>query len=196
MKKLYVFMLVSLAIVAFTISASSEKVAVVILELKENEIVQESKLPTSVEVIEDEAFEGTALIRIELSDKTVSVGERAFADISSLREIRIPFSTKHISSNAFEGSNRTTITAPANSYARAFARTHGLPFSPIAMLCASVQGITISALSVNRSTEVVETEAKTNFSPETQWRRIEELNITRTEELIANHVQGRAPPMA
>lgn len=197
MKKALPFILILLCTWAFTISlAIAERDPVIILELQEKDAITEAKLPASVKTIEDEAFEGTAIVKVELPDSVESLGERVFANITTLREIKIPFTTRHIASSAFDGSNRTTIIAPANSYARTFARTHGLPFSPIVMFCASVQDPSVSVLNVNRSTEVIETEAKANFSSETQWRRIEELNITRTEELIANHVQGRAPPMA
>lgn len=197
MRKALVFLFVLLGFLAFTSSfASAERGIAIILELPENEIITESKLPGSVEIIEDAAFEGTALIKVELPDTVVSIGERAFADISSLREIRIPHSTKQIASTAFEGSNRITITAPSNSYARTFAKNHGIPFSPIIMFCASTQTSSFSVFSVNRSTKVVENDDESVCRPETQWRRIEELCITRTEEIIANHVQGRSPPIA
>ena len=194
MRRMITFLLILLCGLAFTSYASAE-IETLVVELSEKGIIAEAKLPTSIELIEDEAFEGTALIKIELPDKTLSIGEQAFANIQSLQEIKIPFTTKQIASTAFNGSNKATIIAPVNSYARAFARKHGLPFYPIVMFCATGQGTTIPILSVNRSTEVKETENKTNFSPETQWRRIDELTTFRTEELIANHVQGRAPPM-
>ena len=197
MKKALPFILILLCVLTFTISfAAAERGTFIGLEIPEKEIITESKLPASVTIIEDEAFEGTTLVKVDLPETVTKVGERAFANISSLREVKIPIATKYIASTAFEGSYRTTITAPANSYARAYARNQGLPFSPIVMFCATTQAPSVSALSFNRSTEVVETEGKSDFNPETQWRRIEELNVTRTEELIANHVQGRAPPMA
>lgn len=197
MRKLLLVFLTLLCIMAFAVScASADNSAAIVLELQEQKNIYESKLPESVELIEDEAFEGTALIKVEIPNNVVSIGERAFAGISSLREIRIPITTSYIADTAFEGSNRTTITAPGNSYARAYAKNHGLPFSPIIMFCASTQGTSLSALSFNRRTEVAENDTKSDFKPKTQWRRIEEINISRTEELIANHVQGRSPPMA
>ena len=197
MKKALLFLLMFLCVLTFTISfATAEKETFIITELSDKEIIIEAKLPESVTIIENEAFEGTALVNVELPNTVTKVGDRSFANISTLREVRIPIATKYIASTAFDGSNRTMITAPANSYARAYARNHGLPFSPIVMFCATTQVAAVSTLSINRSAEVVETEGKTDVNPEKQWRRIVQFNISRTEELIANHVQGRSPPMA
>lgn len=197
MKKVLPFILILLCVLAFTMSyVSAERGTVIVLELPQKEIITEAKLPESLTIVEDEAFEGTALIKVELPETVEIIGERAFANISSLREISIPIITSYIASTAFEGSNLTVITAPANSYARTFAKEHGIPFSPIIMFCASTQTSTLSDLSINRSTEDIEGQAESDFKPETQWRRIEEINVIRTEELIANHVQGRSPPMA
>jgi hypothetical protein len=64
------------------------------------------------------------------------------------------------------------------------------------MFCASNQSSTTAVLSFERSKDIVESNPSAELKTETQWRRIEEINIKRTEELIANHVQGRSPPMA
>lgn len=195
MKKVLSFLLMLLCILIFTISlAAAEREPFIVFELPEKEIITEAKLPESLITIEDEAFEGTALVKVELPETVTEVGERAFANIPALREVKIPLATKYIANTAFDGSYRTRITAPANSNARTYARTQGLPFSPIIMFCATTHVPSGSAPYVNKSTEVVGTERKSDFKPETQWRRIEEQNITRTEELIANHVQGRSPP--
>ena len=196
MKKVIPFILILLFILAFAISyASAERGVAIVLELPDKDSIPKSKLPAYVTVIEDEAFEGTALVKVELPETVRSLGERSFANISTLQEVRIPLATKYIASTAFDGSYRTTITAPANSYAKAYARTHGLPFSPIVMFCASVQGQLVQVVTLNRAAEIIDRHAKSDFKPETQWRRIEEINVARTEELIANHVQGRSPPM-
>lgn len=194
MKKAIPFLIILLCVLAFTISFAEAKGFVP--AIPENEIVTEAKLPASLVTIEDEAFEGTSLVKVELPEGVGKIGEHAFANISTLCNIRIPITTSYIASSAFEGSNKTTITAPGSSYARTWAKNHGLPFSPIIMFCASVQSPSIQVITLNRSTEDIEGQAESDFKPETQWRRIEEINITRTEELIANHVQGRSPPMA
>lgn len=189
MKKGITFVLIVLCVLVFAISYASAR------DIPEKEIIVESRLPASLEIIGEEAFDGTALTKIELPSTVIQVGERAFANILSLREVSIPYLTRYIASNAFEGSNRTTITAPANSYARTYARTKDIPFSPIVMLCASTQASVATILSISRSKEILESDSSVRPILETQWKRIEEINITRTEELIANHVQGRAPPI-
>lgn len=194
MKKAIPFLVILLCVLAFTISfADAEGFNQLI---PEEEIITEARLPTSLVTIEDEAFEGTALVKVELPEGVETIGEHAFANISTLCNIQIPKTTSYIASSTFEGSNRTTITAPGNSYARTWAKNHGLPFSSIVMFCASSQGPSIQFLASSRSTEVIDTQTESDNKPGTQWRRIEEINVTRTEELIANHVQGRSPPMA
>lgn len=197
MKKTVLFVMITICVLAFTIShVVAEKETDIIGKSSNDGVSTETKLPVSLITIDDEAFEGTALVKVELPDKVIEIGERAFADIISLHDIRIPITTSYIASTAFDGSDRTKITAPANSYARTYARTQGLPFSPIVMFCASTQTSPTSSISIDRSKEVIEFDPSTDCKPETQWRRIEEINVTTTEELIANHVQGRSPPMA
>lgn len=194
MKKAIPFLVLLFCIMAFTISSAEAKDCIPLTTEKEN--VTEARLPASVVTIEDEAFEGTALVKVELPEGVETIGEHAFANISTLRNIQIPITTSYIASSAFDGSNRITITAPGDSYARTWAKNHGLPFSPIVMFCASSQGPSIQIITTNRSSEVIEGQDESDINPENQWRRIEEINVTRTEELIANHVQGRSPPMA
>lgn len=194
MKKAILLLIIMLCLLTLTISLAEAEGFIPFIP--EDGIITEARLPASVTVIEDEAFEGTALVKVELPESVETIGERAFANISTLCKIRIPVTTSYIASSAFEGSNRTIITAPGNSYARTWAKEHGLPFSPIVMICASVQGPSIQILTSNRSTEVMDGQTESDNKPESQWRKIEEINVIRTEELIANHVQGRSPPRA
>ena len=75
---------------------------------KTNEIIRAEtaappifQLPVSLRVIEDEAFEGTAIVSAALPDSVESIGERAFANISALRSVKIPNATKEIAKSAF-----------------------------------------------------------------------------------------------
>ena len=62
MRKALVLIFVLLCSMAFAITcASAEKGVAIVMELPEKEIIPESKLPESVEIIEDEAFEGTGV---------------------------------------------------------------------------------------------------------------------------------------
>ena len=69
------------------------------------------KLPASLKAIQDEAFEGTALVTVDLSGTSVEkIGERAFANIPTLIGIRVPEKTRFIAKTAFAGSDHVTLT--------------------------------------------------------------------------------------
>ena len=200
MRKIMLIITISLCVLAFTTADATTDNTLffdsTISESHEKEFIRGFTLPASVEIIEDEAFESTALVKVELPQSVIVIGERAFADISTLREVIIPQTTSYIASTAFEGSNRTTITAPGNSYAQTWAKEHGVPFSPIIMFCASTQLSTTSIMLIDGYREIIERNSSSDKKPGKQWYIIEEINITRAEELIANHVQGRSPPMS
>ena len=152
------------------------------------------RLPASLSVIEDEAFEGTAITEVELPETVTAIGERAFANISTLRSIRIPVLTGTIASTAFEGSGNLTIHAAPNSYARKYARAVGIPFVPYATFRAANQ----SAVNINisdHSNEDAAIDPSETQTPEKQWHRVEEIRGTGTLELIFNDIQGRGPPL-
>ena len=85
------------------------------------------KLPASLMVIEDSAFEGTAAEAVELPDSLISIGERAFAD-SNLRAISIPESVEYIAEHAFDGTDQLTISGVKGSYAENWANEHNVVF--------------------------------------------------------------------
>ena len=86
------------------------------------------KLPDSVLVIEESAFEGTGAREIVLPDGAVSIGERAFARIAALDSVYIPASIKEISDSAFAQSHSFTIYGLGGSRADDWAREHDIPF--------------------------------------------------------------------
>ncbi len=175
-------------------ATQSPSKAIIVLELPEKELVSEFVLPESVEIIEEEAFEGTAIITIELPDTVKTIGDRAFANISTLRSIRIPLATKAIASTAFAGSNNVTINAVPNSYARKFARAQGLPFSPVASFCATNQG-TVSFSSAEGTQFDFITVTCEEYKPERKYRQLEEINVVGTLDIIFSEIQGRGPPI-
>ena len=85
-------------------------------------------LPTSITTIESEAFTGTAFSFAKLSDKTTSIGTRAFADCPILKYIYIPATTKTIAADAFAGVEDLTIFGTSGSYAETYAAAHGHTF--------------------------------------------------------------------
>lgn len=158
-----------------------------------------SLLPAALQMIDESAFEGTALISVELPEELEYIGEKAFAHILSLRSIRIPDKTKYIGENAFTGSGKVTITAYADSYARTWARNNGLPFAPIAALTASGGTPQVTGLNLNRTTQDQINSDETIQTPrysEQNGRAEGELKAAKHEECFAYSVQGRAPPMA
>lgn len=82
------------------------------------------KLPKSLLIIEESAFERTAPITVYLAGSVESIGDRAFADVYDLQAIYIPPTTRYIGRNAFEGARRLTIYGVPYSYADIWARIH------------------------------------------------------------------------
>lgn len=84
------------------------------------------KLPASLKIIGEEAFEGVSAITIVLPGSTESIGTRAFADNSALRAVYIPESVRYIGNQAFEKSQNVVIRANEDSYAASWARLHDI----------------------------------------------------------------------
>lgn len=152
-------------------------------------------LPRSVESIDDEAFEGTAIVRIELPENANTIGERAFANISTLRFIRIPRTTTTIATTAFNGSEKVTINASPNSYARKFAKNQGLLFQPITTFCASAY-VTPTVFIINSLYEAIDVENVVSQEHINYWKKLEEKKIVGILDIIYNSIRGRGPPFA
>ena len=155
------------------------------------------KLPASLQIIEDEAFEGTALVSVELPESVERIGERAFADIPTLLHVKIPEKTKFIAGTAFAGSAKLTLTGAPGSYARAWARENGVPFAPLMVISASAQTVQFVTVSVRRSEtlqagEVLGDSEKDRQNPTGQT--VGEIRDHRCHEGVAYHIQGRSPP--
>ena len=154
------------------------------------------KLPASLQVIEDEAFEGTAIVSIDLPETVESIGERAFADIPTLLSVKIPEKTKEIARTAFSGSNNVTITAAPNSYARTWAKDNGIPFSPIVVMHAGTGNPQVSTgLAAGQTRIDIEISgAAVDREKMPHWRPIDEIKAEQYDQYIANCILGRAPP--
>ena len=154
------------------------------------------KLPASLQIIEDEAFEGTALFAVELPDSVIRIGERAFSDIPTLRTVSVPDSVTYIAKNAFSGSEKVTITASPGSYARTWAKENGVPFHSAIVLCAGTGHLLQvgSALSGTESVEMIHDSDGGKTDSGTQWRAVGDIEASKYKECIAHYVQGRSPP--
>ncbi len=85
-------------------------------------------LPAALTTIDAEAFAGGAFSYVKLSDKTTSIGARAFADCPNLRYVYIPEATTGIAGDAFSGVDGLTILGRSGSYAEFFAQKNGYAF--------------------------------------------------------------------
>lgn len=88
-------------------------------------------LPAALTDIGEEAFTGSAFTFAKLSDKTTSIGSRAFADCPNLAYIYIPAATKTIAADAFAGVDGLTILGTNGSYAETFAEEKYFTFVPV-----------------------------------------------------------------
>ena len=153
------------------------------------------KLPAGLQIIEDEAFEGTAIVSIDLPETVESIGEQAFANITTLRKVNIPEKTKKIARTAFAGSNNVTITGAPGSYARTWARENGIPFTSTIVVYAGTDGVQIFA---NYSYQNFDIDLNNEIADENernhQWRPIGEIKAEQYDEFKTNHILSRAPP--
>ena len=153
-------------------------------------------LPASLRFIDDEAFAGTAIVRVEIPESVESIGEKAFGDIPTLTSVKIPEHTRHIARMAFAGSDHVTVTGTPNSYARTWARENGIPFTPITVVYAGTGTLQVSA---GASSKQEQTDTETicltdRMKDHLQWRSLDEIMTDRYDVCIAHHISGRAPP--
>lgn len=155
-------------------------------------------LPASLTTIEDEAFEGTAITNVVVPKNVEAIGDFAFANIKTLRNISLPNKTTYIGRNAFKGSNNVTITGAPKGYARAWADENGIPFSPITSFYAFNNTVQVNGgLTDNRAERLdVDCEQTEDEQPKPTGRMTGELNAEKKETITAFHIQGRSPPMA
>ena len=211
MKKLSIFvMILILAIIVFasiqeagTYSGHENSVSYILsAEAREQKNYintnNHSSLPSSLCVIEDGSFEGTAIRSIKLPDSVVSIGDYAFANIHSLIKISIPQATTRISSSAFTGSGKVSgkiiITAPSNSYARRYAEENNLLYSPFIAIYAGTDHSSADLCMEGKLRETTVSDAFSRFEADAFLRTLDEEKTTAYILLIGNIIQSRAPP--
>ena len=167
------------------------------------EKVQETKqtassLPAALQMIDDSAFEGTALISVAIPESVTYIGDHAFANIPTLLWIRIPDSTHFIGKDTFAGSQQVILTASNKSYARTWAVKNSIPFAPMTVFCASdgivhIQGMYLGKIARDKLTsdETIETPKCSDSKGRTNG----EILAAKHEECFAFSLQGRSPPM-
>ncbi len=154
------------------------------------------KLPAGLKIIEDEAFEGTAIVFIDLPETVESIGEQAFANITTLRKVNIPERTKQISRIAFAGSNNVIINCFPGSYGRTWAQDNGIPFVSIMVIYAGTSALQISDKINSQSTVNYLSNADASITERKhQWRPVRDIYEDHNKEFETNRVLGRAPPV-
>ena len=131
-KRLPVFLLILLAFMAFASfrplsePISQTKFARRFIQTEEiqHETVSNT-LPSSLQFIDDEAFEGTALQRLVLPDSVTEVGDRAFANNKDLMMIRFPDEIEQIGEEILVGSDKAVMEVYAGSDALSHAKGKG-----------------------------------------------------------------------
>lgn len=90
------------------------------------------RVPSAIEgypvtSIEENAFQSTAVVTVELPYSLTEIGWFAFADCPGLTSVTLPASVESIGYGAFDGCPRLTLIAPADSYAAAYAHSFAIP---------------------------------------------------------------------
>lgn len=156
------------------------------------------KLPASLQVIEDEAFENTAIVSLDLPKSVVRIGEYAFAHIASFRQIRIHEGTTSIAKTAFFENDRMFITCASNTYAKAWAGENGVPTAPVAVIYGGMDLIRISADAHDKRVRIdLDTARSVTMSPEhPQQIKVFEIKAEQYDDCVSRHIVGRSPPLA
>ena len=84
--------------------------------------------PSSLQLIEDEAFEGTAVNTLVFQNGLLRVEKDAFAENHGLTDVYIPPTAQYISDTAFSLSLNLTIHGVEGSYANEWADEHNITF--------------------------------------------------------------------
>ena len=88
-------------------------------------------LPASLNMIDDEAFEGTAVTAVLIRERVICIGDYAFANTPKLQVVFIPQATEHIGDYAFPANTGLTIYGAMGSYAEEWANAHQIPFDGV-----------------------------------------------------------------
>ena len=70
------------------------------------------KLPSTLKIIDHDAFRGTGLVSIEIPNSVIEIGERAFESCSMLTQVKLSNSLTVIPREAFFGTALTSIEIP------------------------------------------------------------------------------------
>ena len=153
-------------------------------------------LPASLQIIEDEAFEGTAIVRANLPESVKSIGVKAFANIPSLRSVRISEHTERIDQTAFSGSGNVMIIAAPGSYARTWAKENGIPLIQAMDFCADTHNVVRLTGNIDQFKRIDADQMQSDQGNRTDlpWRSIDEIQMDQFDQWMRVQIQGRSPP--
>ncbi len=154
-------------------------------------------LPSSLEFIDEEAFDGTSLTSIDIPNSVKTIGDYAFANIFTLKKVDIPNSVEYIGENTFRGSSQITISCAPYGYVRDWVDKNKIPYRPVTSLFA--YSVSAQVLQVDNKVKVRKLVLDNNSAEHMHTRQTGrmpgELSVSQYEGYISFHVQGRAPPM-
>lgn len=154
-----------------------------------------ANLPSHLMVIEEEAFENTSLVHVQLSDRIFIIGERAFSNIPSLRTVKLPERIQLIASDAFIGSEHVTLSGKPGSHSRTWAGENGIP--PVQTAVCFVENQAVSASISRRPVESTGADVDDNNPTKAKKpivRSADEIQNRVYQNSVAYHIQGRSPP--
>ena len=176
---------------------NASSAANLIMEITGKNKSTQANLPDSLEVIEAEAFEGTALSMVELPKTVGKIGDYAFAGIDTLRFFHISGDQISIGTHIFNGSRQVRITGNPKGFAKAWASRNKIPFIP-AVSYSAHNPASYAIGWVRQGTEMTSTlpnsKRAEDHRPESSGRMIWELQADKFAEMTAFHIQGRSPP--
>ena len=85
----------------------------------------EMHLPASLVTIEDEAFEGTGIVTVQIPRSVKEIGDKVFAESEHLKEVRFLGSPDRIGNNFVSDDHEVTIRMFFGSSVQAWANRHG-----------------------------------------------------------------------
>ena len=91
---------------------------------------QTLKMPESLVILEESAFEGTAATMVYLPDGVSVIESRAFADMPNLKVAFIPKSVREIGKDLFGSVKDVTLIGVAGSPTQDWAKRNGYRFIP------------------------------------------------------------------
>lgn len=124
MKKCIVSLMIIIAIIAFGfhLPAFAEKQAFT------NQTESVFVFPSSLQLIDEEAFEGTAVKTVIFPNGFIRIENDAFANSRHLTDVYFPPTTQYISETAFSSDKNYIIHGVKGSYAEEWAQKHKVPF--------------------------------------------------------------------